>query len=122
MEKNIKDLLGLTLVKTEIVDGDLHLHTLESGVGVFKAYGDCCAHAYVESINESAVLPAKILGWEHKSHRSENDKYGESLDYDFYTMKTESGYIDVELRTSHNGYYSGALEWAGFVPAPVDFS
>jgi hypothetical protein len=119
-----EELFGLTLLETKIEGIDLHLLTKERGWAVFEAWADCCGKPWVESINESAVLPAKILDWERKSHRVEEDGYMQ-VDYDFYTLKTDKGFVDVDMRTRHNGYYSGRLIWQGFLPLtnpePIDF-
>jgi hypothetical protein len=105
------ELVGLTLLEIEQVGDDLHILTKEKGLGVITAEGDCCAHAFVESINNSATLPAVITSWEHRDSERESDidEWGECLDYDFYLIKTSTGFIDIELRTAHNGYYCGWL-------------
>ena len=117
-------LKGLTLLSIRVVDCDIQLVTKEKGVGIIEAEGDCCATAWVESINPCS-LPAVITDWEHRSGHSEDEDTHHQLDYDFYMMSTTQGYIDIEMRCSHNGWYSGRLRWAGWqkpeVPEPIDF-
>jgi hypothetical protein len=119
-----ENLVGQVVHSLKIVNGHLTL-VLDQGIATLDAEGDCCAHAWVESFNNSATLPARITGWEHRERKAAHEGgYDNVVDYDFYLLKTESGYIDIELRTSHNGYYCGWLNWGGIkpleVPLPVD--
>jgi hypothetical protein len=38
---------------------------------------------------------------------------GDYLDILMFTLKTDRGWIDIELRNSHNGYYGGTIEYRG---------
>lgn len=104
----LEELIGATLIAVKKHDGDLDLET-DRGLFRCEAEGACCAYAFVESIEcpDLGGGAAIIKGW-HKSCRSEESK-GEYIDFDFYCIQTTAGYVDIELRTEHNGYYCGWL-------------
>jgi hypothetical protein len=52
------------------------------------------------------VLGAEDKGW--GENRSDEDGY-EVVQDGFWTLKTDRGYIDIEVRNSHNGYYGGSF-------------
>jgi hypothetical protein len=57
------------------------------------------------------VLSAEDKGW--SDNRSAGpEEYGEVLQDGFYTIQTDRGYIDIEVRNSHNGYYGGSFNAA----------
>ena len=113
-----KDLIGKTILAWELVDGGEILNIVVStGKGsikieklVYRAEGDCCAHCWVESVNGVSggiVLDTEDKGWQVTSDNDE-DAVNET---GFWTLKTTSGYIDIETRLSHNGYYGGTIEY-----------
>lgn len=77
----------------------------------YEAVGDCCAAAYIAEFNFADL--AEILGKEVVAVDSRfYSKRGDwmTTDTEFYTIKTHSGDVEIELRTEHNGYYGGRLE------------
>lgn len=52
--------------------------------------------------------------------KQDEDCYGDVQDIDFYHIKTNKGVITVDMRTDHNGYYGGNLEFVGFKPHGID--
>jgi len=77
----------------------------------YIAEGDCCAAAYIAEFDFNDL--ARILGKEVVAVASRGHSETEgwnTVDTEFYTIKTHSGDVEVELRTEHNGYYCGWLK------------
>jgi hypothetical protein len=55
---------------------------------------------------------ATVLEVEEKDfeRQDEHDEY-ECVDDAFITIRTDRGYIDLEVRNSHNGYYGGSISY-----------
>lgn len=88
----------------------------------FFTCGDCCNSVYVNHFSGADVVGegnsfdllrgALVLGVEEKGwteDREDDDGYGCVQD-GFFTIRTDRGYIDFEVRNEHNGYYGGHLE------------
>jgi hypothetical protein len=80
---------------------------------VLVAEGDCCANAWIEAV-ESFGFKGRFLGISSPPDREDKSgddptSPGDVLDINFYDFRTDHGRLLVELRTSHNGYYSGRL-------------
>lgn len=91
----------------------------------FKYYtsGDCCNTVWINHMTGLNVLGegntfdllrgALVIGSEDKGwtdNRCVEDEYDVIQD-GFFTLKTDRGYIDFEVRNSHNGYYGGNFEF-----------
>jgi hypothetical protein len=94
----------------------------------FDTRNDCCNSVWVNHINGvecvrktgdvfdlikgALVIGAEDKGWgENRSENDDEDDYGGDVIQDgFWTIHTDRGYIDIEVRNSHNGYYGGDLE------------
>jgi hypothetical protein len=94
--------------------------------GKFYRYdtsGDCCNNVWVNHItgvdvvgkgNEfdllrgALVIKAESKGW--NDNRDGNEDGYEVVQEAFWTIHTDRGYIDIEVRNSHNGYYGGSFE------------
>ena len=89
----------------------------------FDTANDCCNSVWFNHINGLDILGegnsfdilrgAEVLEVEDKG-------WGENRDgvegYDvvqdgFWTLRTDRGYIDIEVRNSHNGYYGGNVSY-----------
>ncbi len=88
----------------------------------FDTSNDCCNSVWVnhitgvECVGKGDVLDlmrgATVLGAEDKGwseNRDDEDGY-EVVQDGFWTIRTDRGYIDIEVRNSHNGYYGGSLD------------
>lgn len=88
----------------------------------FDTKNDCCNNVWfnhitgVEAVGEGHVFDmlrgAEVLeviskGW---SENVESEDY-EVIQDGFWTIHTSRGYIDIEVRNSHNGYYGGSVEF-----------
>lgn len=90
----------------------------------FDTENDCCNSVWfnhvtgVESVlgegnsfdllRGAEVLAVEDKGW--GENRSEEEGY-EVVQDGFWTIKTDRGYIDIEVRNSHNGYYGGSVSY-----------
>jgi hypothetical protein len=84
--------------------------------------GDCCNTVWINHMTGVNVLGegntfdilrgALVTGAEDKGwgeNRTDEDEWDVIQD-GFFTLKTDRGYIDFEVRNSHNGYYGGSFE------------
>ena len=91
----------------------------------FRYYtsGECCNDVWINHMTGVEVLGegnsfdilrgALVTGSEDKGWSDDvagEDDYGVIQD-GFFTLKTDRGYIDFEVRNSHNGYYGGSFEF-----------
>lgn len=77
----------------------------------YECYGDCCAISYIASFsNIQALLGEIIFKVDLKESKREGIEDG-VIDTCFYTISTNKGFIDFDLRTEHNGYYYGWIEY-----------
>ena len=102
----------------------------------FYVYGDCCNTVYINHFQGVDVVGegntfdilrgALVTAVEEKewvtiddAEQDEDSWHDECVEDGFFTIRTNRGYIDFEVRNEHNGYYSGHLsEW----DEPVDLS
>lgn len=95
----------------------------------YYVHGDCCNTVYINHFQGADVVGegnafdllrgALVLATEEKewvqiddNEVDEDDQsWSDSCVEDgFFTIRTDRGYIDFEVRNEHNGYYSGHLE------------
>lgn len=92
----------------------------------FYVYGDCCNTVYINHFQGMDVVGegnafdllrgALVTAVEEKEwvqideEQNEDSWHDECVEDGFFTIKTDRGYIDFEVRNEHNGYYSGHLE------------
>jgi hypothetical protein len=87
----------------------------------FDTSNDCCNSVWFNHINGVDILGegnsfdmlrgAVVLAVEDKGwgeNRDDEDGY-EVVQDGFWTLRTDRGYIDIEVRNSHNGYYGGRV-------------
>jgi hypothetical protein len=63
------------------------------------------------------VLAVEAKGW--TEDREDEEGY-EVVQDGFWTIKTDRGYIDIEVRNSHNGYYGGSVSYHGTTVGVLD--
>ena len=93
----------------------------------YDTANDCCNTVWVNHINGLNILGkgdvfelmrgALVTGAEDKEWtpdrswtEADGGEYGEVIQDGFYTLKTDRGYIDIEVRNDHNGYYGGSFD------------
>jgi len=96
--------------------------TIEGREYHYYTSGDCCNRVWINHMSGVGVLGegntfdllrgALVTGAENKGwteNRTLDD--WEVIQDGFFTLKTDRGYIDFEVRNSHNGYYGGNFEF-----------
>jgi hypothetical protein len=111
----------------------LVVRTINGREFYYYTSGDCCNSVWINHMTGLNVLGegntfdllrgALVTGTEDKGWT--DDRYDED-EYDviqdgFFTLKTDRGYIDFEVRNSHNGYYGGSFESTDTPPRQTDF-
>jgi hypothetical protein len=108
--------------KTKVV-----FRTIEDEVIGFYVHGDCCNTVYINHFQGMDVVGegnafdllrgALVTSVEEKewvsiddSEQDEDSWMDECVEDGFFTISTNRGYIDFEVRNEHNGYYSGHIE------------
>ena len=108
-------------IKSITLDNDGYVLTIVTDRSTFKyvTEGDCCAYAYINDFDQEAANA--LCG--HIVHKvgtygfcSIEDAYGEAVDTQFYSIQTHGGDLEIELRTEHNGYYSGWISFLSETP------
>jgi len=88
----------------------------------FDTENDCCNTVWFNHINGvnvalgegtsfDLIRGALVTGVEDKGwgeNREDEDGW-EVVQDGFWTLRTDRGYIDIEVRNSHNGYYGGSV-------------
>jgi hypothetical protein len=88
----------------------------------FRTKNDCCNTVWFNHVNGVETVlgegnlfdilrGAMVTGVESKGwtdDRTDEDGYDVIQD-GFWTISTDRGYIDLEVRNSHNGYYGGSV-------------
>ena len=88
----------------------------------FRTENDCCNTVWFNHVNGVETVlgegnlfdilrGAMVTGVEAKGwtdDRTDEDGYDVIQD-GFWTIATDRGYIDLEVRNSHNGYYGGSV-------------
>lgn len=110
---------GWTLV-FRTTDGEYHRYDTENDC--CNSENDCCNSVWVnhmtgietcvgegnsfDLIRGALVVNELDKGWTGNQEDSEG---GEYIDDGFWTIQTDRGYIDIEVRNSNNGYYGGSF-------------
>jgi hypothetical protein len=97
------------------------VRTTEGKFFRYDTANDCCNTVWVNHITGVDILGegdsfdilrgALVTGAEDKGwgeNRDGEEGY-EVIQDGFWTIRTERGYIDIEVRNSHNGYYGGSF-------------
>ena len=88
----------------------------------FRTENDCCNQVWFNHINGvSTVLGegnlfdilrgAMVTAVEDKGWSEDREDGYDVIQDGFWTIKTDRGYIDLEVRNSHNGYYGGSVKY-----------
>lgn len=89
--------------------------TLSNGEShVFFAAGDCCNHVWINHLSGiSLLLNRKVSSIEDIpiNDVSDMDNSDSCVESFGFKIITDLGYVDLELRNAHNGYYGGYLEY-----------
>lgn len=101
----------------------LVFRTVDGKYFQFDTSNDCCNSVWFNHINGVTILGegnsfdllrgATVISTEDKGwgdNRDDENGY-EVVQDGFWTIKTDRGYIDIEVRNSHNGYYGGSVKY-----------
>lgn len=94
--------------------------TVENKYITFFTEADCCNNVWFNHITGVNLIRAEnifdiirgvlVISTEDKGW-NENASYDDCnvVQDGFWTIKTSKGYLDIEVRNSHNGYYGGSV-------------
>ena len=120
-------LVGKQIARALIHNGDIYLEVggqcmrhddcvetpemgKECGAGTIirlNPEGDCCASAYIQGVSIAyALVDATVTAVGDMDGGSE-DRDGGQVDTWGHTITTTKGMCSLDMRTEHNGYYSG---------------
>lgn len=110
---DINSLVGRKILNA-FINSDKDAVVLKTDEGDFflKWEGDCCAQCYIAHINGSdlligaTILEAENTEWSDLKKDKDNYEVLETMGTKF---KTTKGYVDIETRVSHNGFYGGMI-------------
>lgn len=105
-------IVGKKIGSMRLVDGELRVKLSDGTKHRFIPAGGFGGTCWIESVEGlDLMVGATVLGGENKGWRTSNDEHDYSvLEAGFYSMHTDHGTLDVELRVGHNGFYGGSLE------------
>lgn len=88
----------------------------------YSADGDCCSSSWFENVDVPSV--GKIKVFEVLKREMPQDSWGlsghECLAFYGWSLVTDKGYLDIEMRNSSNGYYGGSVCFAGELSPELD--
>jgi hypothetical protein len=86
----------------------------------FRTENDCCNTVWFNHVNGVATVlgegnlfdilrGAMVTAVEAKGWTEDREDGYDVIQDGFWTISTDRGYIDLEVRNSHNGYYGGSV-------------
>jgi hypothetical protein len=123
-----KDLIGKRINGVFLANDNwtIVFRTVEGKYFRYDTANDCCNTVWINHITGLDILGqgdtfdlmrgALVTGGEDKEWtanrewtKADGGDYGDVIQDGFYTLKTDRGYIDIEVRNDHNGYYGGSF-------------
>jgi hypothetical protein len=88
----------------------------------FRTENDCCNTVWFNHVNGVETVlgegnlfdilrGAMVTGVEDKGWTEDRADGYDVIQDGFWTIATDRGYIDLEVRNSHNGYYGGSVKY-----------
>ena len=88
----------------------------------FRTENDCCNTVWFNHVNGVETVlgegdlfdilrGAMVTGVEDKGWTEDREDGYDVIQDGFWTIATDRGYIDLEVRNSHNGYYGGSVKY-----------
>lgn len=107
-----EELIGKTIKEIQVSSNEMILHFItDSGEFTYATENDCCNTVWFCHVNGIELcLGSEVTEVIYKDGGAiESASDYDCLDNWFYTLKTSGGYLDIEVRNSHNGYYGGSV-------------
>jgi hypothetical protein len=109
----VEALVGRHVVSAKINEGkDAVILETKTGNLYLSWVGDCCASCFIEHFNgvefliDATILSAENTEWSYLKRNEDDYDVIETMGT---KIKTNKGYVDIETRVSHNGYYGGMI-------------
>ena len=88
----------------------------------FRTENDCCNTVWFNHVNGvetvlgegnlfDVLRGAMVVEVEDKGWTDDREDGYDVIQDAFWTIKTDRGYLDLEVRNSHNGYYGGSVKY-----------
>jgi hypothetical protein len=108
-------LIGRTIKKilTDLEHWHLVFETTD-GDFVFETQVSCCNEVWFNHVTlpvHDGIAGCVVLFIEEKPWQACESTRQDCEEAAFWTLMTTYGYIDIEVRNSHNGYYSGSVTY-----------
>lgn len=112
-------LVGKKVLSAKInAEKDMVVLETDSGTYYLSWDGECCSKCFIQHFNGADYLiGSTIASVEHSQWTTlkDNDDFN-VLESMGTKIKTDKGYVDIETRLSHNGYYSGEIKISTVAP------
>lgn len=111
-QMKLQDLIGLYIKSAYFCNNrDCVYLRLSDKIIELRPEGDCCAQSYIQHVSLSdAFINCTINDIEDLEYQSSTeDNHGGCTDVWGHRFHTSKGTCTIDLRTEHNGYYSGML-------------
>jgi len=112
---DFKELIGKKVIRCDASPECIYFYLSDRTIHRYTANGDCCSHSWFENfyeINEAnnfSVMGIKEIKLE--IHGATKTPYSEEeMEYTNWVLKTDIGYLNIEMRNSSNGYYGGSVQ------------
>ena len=110
-------MIGKTVSKMDMnAEKNVIRFTLTDGAVInASAVGDCCSSSWFEHLEgDEALIGHPILRVIDREMPPDDDKtaapeYGNLIQFYGWTLETERGRFDIEMRNESNGYYGGSI-------------
>lgn len=109
---DIDALVGRTILEASInsTKDFVYLKT-DKGSLYLTWVGDCCANCYIEHIDGADRLVGSVIASAENTEWivAKIGEMGDTMESMGTKFKTNKGYVTVETRVEHNGYYGGMI-------------
>lgn len=111
---NLNELVGKRINKILINETkDILIFYTYNELYYMTFVGDCCAHCFMAHVSGYqryfTILDAESSEWGETSSKSDRESC-EVKEQMGVKIKTDKGYLDIDTRVEHNGYYGGEVK------------
>lgn len=115
----LKDLIGKTLTKVEVLTDDDEIVFITNEGKRYKLYHkqECCESVTIEDIvgdlsdlvGEPILVADEVINQTNLDDETKEDK--DWFTWTFYKFATRKGYVDIRWYGESNGYYSESVDF-----------